>query len=83
MANSIRCRCARCTCRGLMGPAILITLGVLFLLDQWRGDSFSFRYTWPILLIVIGAFKLAESTASTSGHATGVPPIPPAPGQNP
>lgn len=80
MANSTRCRCPRCTCRGLMWPALLITLGVLFLLEQWRGDYLSIRYTWPIVLIVIGALKLAESTASSSGHLATAPPIPPGPG---
>jgi len=65
---------------GLMGPAVLITLGVLFLLNEWRGDYFSFHYTWPVLLIVIGLIKLAESLASSEGHgATGVQP-PSAPG---
>jgi len=79
MANQSRCSCARCTCRGLMGPAILITLGVLFLLDMWRGDSyFSFSHTWPVILLVIGALKLVESTASTAGHGAN----PPAPGQS-
>lgn len=71
MANQTRCSCARCTCRGLMWPAILITLGVLFLLDQSRGEYFSFHYTWPVILLVIGAVKLAESMASTAGHISG------------
>ncbi len=50
--------------------AILITLGVLFLLDQWRGDYLSFHNTWPVLLLVIGAIKLGEATASNEGHVT-------------
>ena len=28
------CSCARCRAHGYMGPAVLITMGVLFLLDQ-------------------------------------------------
>ena len=28
------CSCGRCRAHGFMGPAVLITLGVLFLLDQ-------------------------------------------------
>ena len=80
MADRIRCACQRCMLHGLMGPAVLITLGVLFLLNEWRGDYFGFHYTWPVLLIVIGLIKLAESLASTEGHGTpGVQP-PPAPG---
>lgn len=61
------CDCPRCRCRGLLGPVILISLGVLFLLDQfWYRVDFS--DLWPILLIVIGVMKLIESTASTEGH---------------
>jgi len=37
MSDRIRCACSRCTIRGLMGPAVIITVGVLFLLDQMRG----------------------------------------------
>jgi len=66
--------------RGLMGPAVLITLGVLFLLNEWRGDYFSFHYTWPVLLIVIGLIKLAESLASAEGHGTAGAQTPPAQG---
>jgi hypothetical protein len=63
------CSCARCRAHGFMGPAVLITIGVLFLLDQmghahWMGFGFS----WPALLIVIGLIKLLEHSASTNGH---------------
>jgi cell wall-active antibiotic response 4TMS protein YvqF len=63
------CPCARCRCHGYMGPAILITIGVIFLLDQsghahWMG----FSYTWPALLIVIGLVSLLEHSASLNGH---------------
>jgi hypothetical protein len=34
-----------------VGPAVLVTLGVLFLLDNVSG--YGFERTWPILLIVI------------------------------
>ncbi len=67
MANDTRCPCVRCRCRGLMGPAVLITLGVLFLLGR-LGWGYQFRELWPVLLIVIGAVKLFESMASTEGH---------------
>jgi ABC-type Fe3+ transport system permease subunit len=80
MSDRIRCACRRCTIRGLMGPAILIALGVLFLLSQWRGDYFSFHYTWPVILLVIGVLKLAESLASDEGHLSGNVPAPPSPG---
>jgi hypothetical protein len=77
MANAIRCACGRCACRGLMGPAILITIGVLFLLDRWQGNLFRFHHTWPAILLVIGIVKLAESFASTEGHIGGSQPQPP------
>jgi hypothetical protein len=65
-----RCKCARCTCRALMGPAILITIGVLFLLGQVRDDFGFFEKTWPVVLLVIGAIKLAEALASPQGHVS-------------
>ena len=50
-----------------MWPAILITLGVLFLIGRWNGD-YDFGHTWPVLLLVIGAIKLAEALVSNEGH---------------
>jgi hypothetical protein len=72
-----------------MGPAIVITIGVLFLLDQWRGGNLSFSDTWPVILLVIGAIQLAAAVSSSEGHLYGpVPPappgtVPPPPPQNP
>ncbi len=76
------CGCQRCECRGLMGPAILITLGVLFELSEFSYRA-GFHRTWPVLLLVIGAIKILQSTASTEGHkeppiTPGAPPSPPA-----
>lgn len=72
---SLRCRCQRCTVRGLMGPAILITIGVLFLIHQSSSSwNYGFHKTWPVIILVIGAIKLAESLSSTEGH--GIPPGP-------
>jgi hypothetical protein len=89
MANGIRCRCPRCTIRGLMGPAVIVTVGVLFLLHEVRGDVFDFSNTYPFILIVIGAVLLASSMAPITGHvdSTTVPPpsiptAPPGPPQN-
>ena len=61
------CPCARCRSRGLMGPAILITVGVLFLIPQFV-HRLDFGDLWPVILIVIGAVKLFEYGASTEGH---------------
>jgi hypothetical protein len=74
------CSCARCRCTGYIGPATLITLGVLFLIDQYT--QYSFHSTWPIILIVIGVIKLIEWNAPITGHVnlsdlnSGAPPGP-------
>jgi len=85
MSNRIRCSCRRCTIRGLMGPAIIITVGVLFLLNEMSGGRFSFDNTYPVILIVIGAISLAAAASSTEGHVSDqLPPQPPiAPGPVP
>jgi Domain of unknown function (DUF5668) len=74
---ALRCSCQRCSIRGLMGPAILITIGVLFLVQQWHW-AYRFGRTWPVILLVIGAVKLAEALASDTGH--GSQNMPPGPG---
>jgi cell wall-active antibiotic response 4TMS protein YvqF len=68
-----------------MGPAVLITIGVLFLLDQTRGGYLSFGNTWPVILVVIGIVSLASALSSMEGHISGsVPPAAPgAPGPAP
>ena len=64
----------------LMGPAILVTLGGLLLLESVHVASFG--RTWPILLLVIGLIKVLQSNAPRSGQMQ--PPAPPAGGaQNP
>ena len=88
MSDRIRCACRRCTIRGLMGPAILITVGVLFLLNQMRGGFFAFGNTLPVILIVIGVMSLASALAPMDGHVGSTygpapPPGMPAPTQNP
>lgn len=47
--------------RGLMGPAILLTLGFQFLLDSM--GVIRFGRTLPLLLVVIGLVKIFQSTA--------------------
>ena len=76
MSDRIRCACRRCTIRGLMGPAVIITVGVLFLLDQMRGGNLSFGNTYPVILIVIGVISLAAAGSPADGHVSG--PVPPA-----
>jgi len=78
------CQCQQCRTRRLMGPAMMITIGVLFLLDSV--SHIGFGRTWPAILLVIGVVKLMQSNASTSGHVgplppgSGFPPPPPPPG---
>ena len=63
---------------------MLITIGILFLLDSVSGIGFG--RTWPAILLVVGVVKLMQSNASSAGHVgplppgTGFPPSPPTPG---
>jgi hypothetical protein len=67
-----RCQCERCRTRRLMGPAMLVTLGVLFLLDT--STRVGFGRTWPAILLVVGVVKLIQSNASADGHVGPLPP---------
>jgi len=67
-----------------MGPAVLITVGILFLLEQLH--VIQFGRSFPILLIVIGVVKIAQRSAPDTGHiqpgpyyspTTTIPPVPP------
>lgn len=63
------CNCARCRIRGLMGPAVLITIGVLAFIDQYTDNwNFSFWHLAPVILIVIGVIQVLSSVASGEGH---------------
>ncbi|HTZ99349.1 MAG TPA: DUF5668 domain-containing protein [Candidatus Aquilonibacter sp.] len=61
-----RCACARCRMRGMLGPVIIITIGAIFLLSEFT--RWGMGELWPLILIVLGVFKLAESTVSNEGH---------------
>lgn len=77
---AMRCSCQRCSIRGLMGPAVLITIGVLFLVQQSHW-AYHFGRTWPVILLVVGVVKLAEALASDAGHNMQQgPPMGPPPG---
>jgi hypothetical protein len=77
MSDRIRCNCQRCTIRGLMGPVIVVTVGVLFLLAEMRGGYFDFSNTYPVIIIVIGLISLTSALASTEGHLSSAAPAPP------
>ena len=47
--------------RLIRGPLMLIALGMLFEVQQFT--SYSFRRTWPVLLILFGLLKLLEHLA--------------------
>lgn len=65
--------------RAITGPVILITVGVLFLIDRF--SQFGFNQTWPVLLIVIGILKLLGGRRRRDGFIA--PPPPPAAGAQP
>jgi LiaI-LiaF-like transmembrane region len=79
MSNSARCRCQRCSVRSLMGPVIVTTIGILFLLSEMGSGYFHIGHTYPVLFIVIGVILLASALAPMDGHMEypGAPPTPP------
>ena len=88
MSDNSRCHCPRCKIRSLLGPAVIVTVGILFLLQQMRGGYFDFGNTYPVILVVIGAILLASSLAPMTGHINAnvpqqVPPPPPPPAPGP
>lgn len=75
------CSCARCSIGRLTGGAMMVTVGVLFLLDEFT--RWGFHETWPLLLIVLGLLQVMRHNASTQGHLDTEAPPPPPPPQNP
>jgi hypothetical protein len=61
--------------RRLMGPAVLFTVGTLFLLETIGVASF--HRTWPVILLVIGAVKLLQGSDSRWGSGGNFPGAPP------
>lgn len=61
-----RCTCASCRMRGLMGPLMLITVGLIFLIGEY--SRYDFGFLWPLLLIVPGIVMVAQALASKQGH---------------
>jgi uncharacterized membrane protein HdeD (DUF308 family) len=55
----------------MMGPLILIVLGVLFLLRNFFPSTFSFGRLWPVILIVIGVVKIVEAIQRKQAGPTG------------
>jgi hypothetical protein len=66
--TKIKCNCAHCRVACLMGPLMLITVGVIFLVAQYT--RFGIADLWPLFLIVPGIIMLAQSFASKEGHVS-------------
>jgi Domain of unknown function (DUF5668)/B-box zinc finger len=65
--------------RGLSGPAILVTIGVISMIDNLHGPGWD--RTWPIILLVLGGIKLLERSGQLGGTPPQTPPptdVPPA-----
>jgi TM2 domain-containing membrane protein YozV len=67
-----------CRNRSIAGPAVLVTIGVLSLIENLHGPSWG--HTWPVILLVLGILKLMER-----GYLGGPPspPLGPPPGAAP
>jgi hypothetical protein len=70
------CGCGRCSTRWLMGPAMVLTTGILFLFHSMNIADLD--RTWPAWILVVGIVKLLQSSASSTGHVGPLPPGPPA-----
>lgn len=82
-AGRIGCHCDRCRSRSLMGPAMIMTTGVLWLLDEM--SVIEWGHSWPVFLIVLGLIKVLQGNASSTGHVDYLPnsPANPAPPTTP
>ncbi len=48
--------------QAIRGPVLLITIGILFALEQ--AGVVAFTRTWPLIIIVVGFMKLLERMAT-------------------
>jgi hypothetical protein len=62
--------------RAIRGPVTLITIGVLFALNNFT--RYGFDQTWPVILIVFGLLSLLRRGTQPAG-APGAPSMPPPP----
>ena len=65
-AQTTKCSCPHCRIRSLVGPVMVITIGVLFLAAEY--SRYSFADLWPIILIVLGVLLVAQALAPKQGH---------------
>lgn len=64
----------------IRGPITLITLGALFVLNNFTG--YGFDKTWPVLLIVFGLLSLLKRSVTPPPGPPAQPPFPPPPNYN-
>jgi hypothetical protein len=55
-----------------MGPAMVLTTGILFLMQSLNIAEID--RTWPAWILVVGVVKLVQSSASSEGHVVPLPP---------
>jgi hypothetical protein len=79
------CPCTRCRMNKMMLPIVLVTLGLMLLIDNLPGANMRGGTILAIMLITFGAVRLLQSSASVEGHrppgelpAAAIPPVPPA-----
>src|ERR1700688_5043981 len=75
------CPCGRASTPCLMGPAMVLTTGILFMLQSLNIAGLD--RTWPAWMLVVGVVKLLQSNASSEGHVGPLPGAPPAIGPTP
>jgi len=61
----------------IRGPLLLITVGVLFVLNNFT--PYGFQETWPVLLIVFGVLSLLQRGSAGRGPSQTGMPMPPPP----
>ena len=78
------CPCVRCKMNDMMGPALLVSFGTMLLLHNVIYHYIRGGTIVAVILIVIGAVKLLQGSASIEGHIPPgtmppgtVPPVPP------
>jgi hypothetical protein len=76
LGASVGCTCEHCRAQCLMAPAILVTIGLVGLIDSVHHVG-PFGYAGAILLVV-GGVRLFRDGASWQGHIAAPTPPPPA-----
>jgi hypothetical protein len=59
--------------RRLRGPAYILLIGVMAMLQEWT--NFGFGRSWPLLLILGGVFALAERAALAQTNLEAYDPV--------